>query len=203
MSEDSYRPFIEDPDDIVRFEGGRFVVLRATGAVADAHRQVCALLKEQLARQDVLVLTDAHVTLAGFTKGADLESVRGLVAGWAPSVAPLQLEVESVGFFPAPFQIVHLQIRRTDALADALVSLRARGAERGLGDPGMVAAAEWIFHMSVAYCASLGGEAWAAVTKAVERIAVPAARCVVDRVELVAIDKGQEYLAGVLDLGSL
>ena len=24
----SYRPFIEDPDDIVRFEGGRFVVLR-------------------------------------------------------------------------------------------------------------------------------------------------------------------------------
>jgi hypothetical protein len=42
----SYRPFIEDPDDIARFEGGRFVVLRATDAVADAHRDVCELLRE-------------------------------------------------------------------------------------------------------------------------------------------------------------
>jgi hypothetical protein len=170
--------------------------------VADAHRYVCARLKEQLARQDVLVLTDAHVTLAGFTKGADLEAVRGLVAGWATTVAPLRLEVESVGYFPAPFQIVHVQIRKTQALVDALVSLRTRGTEQGLGDPGLVRAADWIFHMSVAYCASLGGEAWAAVTKAIEGIAVPAAQCVVDRVELVAIDKGQEYLAGVFDLGS-
>ena len=197
----SYRPFIEDPDDIVRFEGGRFVVLRATGAAADTHRHVCDVLREQLAREDVLVLTDAHVTLAGFTKGAELESIRHLVTEWARSVAPLTLEVEKAGYFPAPFQIVMLQIRKTKALCDALVSLRARATERGLCDPGLIQAADWIFHMSVAYCVTLSGPAWAAVTKVVDGLSVPAAQCVVGQVEIVAIDQAQEYSAGVIDLG--
>jgi 2'-5' RNA ligase len=196
-----YRPFIEDPDDIVRFEGGRFVVLRATGEAADAHRHVCEVLREQLAREDVLVLTDAHVTLAGFTKGAELESIRHLVTEWARSVAPLTLEVEKAGNFPAPFQIVMLQIRKTKALCDALVSLRARATERELCDPGLIPAADWIFHMSVAYCVSLSGPAWAAVTKVVDGLPVPAAQCVVGQVEIVAIDNGLEYSAGVVDLG--
>ena len=175
-------------------------MLRATGAVADAHRHVCDLLKEQLAHQDVLVLTDAHVTLAGFPKGADLESIRHLVAEWARSVASLKLEVEKAGCFPAPYQIVMLQIRKTEALRDALVSLRARAKERGLGDPGLVQAADWIFHMSVAYCSSLGSSSWTAVTKVVDGLPVPAAQCVVERVEIVAIDNGLEYSAGVFDL---
>jgi 2'-5' RNA ligase len=197
----AYRPFIEDPDDIVRFEGGRFVVLRATGAAADAHRHVCELLREQLAREEVLCLTDAHVTLAGFPKGAELESIRHLVAEWARSVAPLTLEVEKAGYFPAPFQIVILQIRKTKELCDALVSLRARATKRGLGDPGLIRAADWIFHMSVAYCVSLSGPAWTAVTKVVDGLSVPAAQCVVGHVEIVAIDNGREYSAGVFDLG--
>lgn len=198
----SYRPFIEDPDDIARFEGGRFVVLRATGEVADAHRQVCEVLQEPLAREEVLVLTDAHVTLAGFPKGAELDAVRDLVAEWARSVSPLTLEVEKAGYFPAPFQIVLLQIRKTTALQDAMISLRTRASERWPGDGGLIAAADWIFHMSVAYCATLTGPAWAAVTKVVDGLTVPAAQCVVGQVEIVAIDNGQEYSAGVIDLGS-
>jgi len=201
VSAGPYRPFIEDPDDIARFEGGRFVVLRATGAVADVHQQVCDVLGDQLERQDVFCLTDAHVTLTGFPKGTDLDAVRNLVAEWAGSVAPLELEVEKAGYFPAPFQIVMLQIRKTSALGDAMVSLRTRASERGLGDAGMIQAADWIFHVSVAYCSSLGSDAWAAVTHVVDGLSVPAARCIVGQVEIVAIDKGQEYLAGVFDLG--
>jgi 2'-5' RNA ligase superfamily len=195
-----YRPFIDDPDDIVRFEGGRFAVLRATGAVADAHRHVCAVLREQLARDDVQCLTDAHVTLTGFRKDTELEAARALVADWARSVGPLRLEVEKVGYFPAPFQIVLLQIRKTAALCDAMVSLRTRVDEQRLGDGSMIPATDWIFHMSVAYCAALSGEAWAAVTKIVDGLSVPAAYCVVGHVEIVAIDDGQEYSGGVFDL---
>jgi hypothetical protein len=82
------------------------------------------------------------------------------------------------------------------------VSLRARATARGLGDPGLIQAADWIFHMSVAYCSSLGSPAWAAVTNVVDGLSVPAAQCVVGQVEIVAIDNGQEYSAGVIDLGS-
>ena len=196
----SYRPFIDDPDDIVRLEGGRFVVLRATGAVADSHRQVCEVLREQLALESVSCLTDAHVTLTGFPKGTGLDAARDLVAGWARSVAPLCLEVEKAGYFPAPFQIVMLQIRKTAALFDAMVSLRTRASEHGLGDGLMIAAADWIFHMSVAYCASLNGPAWTAVTKALDGLPVPASHCVVGQVEIVAIDNGREYSGGVFDL---
>ena len=201
MSLSSYRPFIEDPDDIVRFEGGRFVVLRATGAVADAHRRVCDVLDEQLERQGVLCLTDAHVTLAGFAKGAALDAARDLVAEWARTVPPLKLEIEKAGYFPAPFQIVILQIRNTDALRSAMVSLRRRINELPFGDGGMIPAADWIFHISVAYCASLSAEAWAAVTQVVDGLSVPAVDCVVGRVEIAAIDNGQEYSGGVFDLG--
>jgi 2'-5' RNA ligase len=198
----SYRPFIDDPDDIARFEGQRFVVLRATGAVADAHRHVRSLLKEQIADGDPSYLANAHVTLTGFPKGTELGSVRDLVAEWARMVAPLQLEVEKAGYFPAPFQIVILQIRKTSALCDALVSLRARARERALGDAGMVHTADWIFHMSVAYCSSLSGPAWTAVTEFVDQLSVPAAQCVVGEVEIVAVDDGQEHSGGVFELSA-
>lgn len=197
-----YRPFIDDPNDIARFEGQRFVVLRATGAVPDVHCHVRSLLKEQLAHRDVSYPAQAHVTLTGFPKGAQLERIRDLVAQWAHSVAPLRLEVERAGYFPAPFQIVILQIRKTTELFEALASLRARAKQRELGDAGLVPAADWIFHMSVAYCSSLSSPAWAAVTQFVDGLTVPAVQCVVGEVEIVAFDNSQEYSGGVVELSA-
>jgi 2'-5' RNA ligase len=197
-----YRPFIDDPNDIARFEGQRFVVLRATGAVRDVHCHVRSLIKEQLAHADVSYPAQAHVTLTGVPKGAPLEAIRDLVAQWARSVAPLRLEVERAGYFPSPFQIVMLPILKTTELFEALASLRARAKERELGDAGMVPAADWIFHMSVAYCSSLSMPAWAAVTQFVDGLSAQAAQCVVGEVEVVAFDKSQEYSGGVFELSA-
>lgn len=202
MSFRLYRPFIDDPNDVARFEGRRFVVLRATGAVRDVHCDVRSSIEAQLDHGDVSYPAQAHVTLAGFPKGTPLEAIRDLVAQWARSVAPLRLEVERAGYFPAPFQIVILQIRKTTELFDALASLRARARERELGDAEMVPAADWIFHMSVAYCSSLGSQAWAAVTQCVDGLSVQAAECVVGEVEIVAFDNSQEYSGGVFELSA-
>ena len=199
MSLSSYRPFLDDPDDIARFEGQRFVVLRATGAVVDAHSHVRSLLKARITHPDAAYLPEAHVTLAGFPKGTNLESVRALVAEWARSVAPLRLEVEKADYFPAPFQIVILRIRKTAALDDALMSLRNRAQAQGLGNGGMVPAAEWIFHTSVAYCAPLSSQEWAAVTAFIDGLSVPAAQCLVGEVEVVTVENGREH-STVLDL---
>src|SRR6266446_9356984 len=48
-----YRPFIDDPNDIARLEGQRYVVLRPTGGVPDIHRHVRSLIKKQLANCEV------------------------------------------------------------------------------------------------------------------------------------------------------
>jgi 2'-5' RNA ligase len=197
-----YRPFIDDPNDIARFEGQRFVVLRATGPVPDIHCHVRSLIKEQLAHGDVSYPAQAHVTLTGFPKGTQLEPIRDLVAQWARSVGPLRLEVERAAYFPAPFQIVILQILKTTELFDALASLRARAKQRELGEAAMVPVADWIFHMSVAYCSSLSVPVWAAVTQFVDGLSVTTASCVVGEVEIVAFDNGHEYSGGVFELSA-
>ena len=198
----SYRPFIDDPRDIARFEGQRFVVLRATGVVQDVHVHVRSLLDAHLAPGGASGPAEAHVTLAGFPKGTPLESVRDVVAQWAQSVAPLRLEIERAGYFPAPFQIVMLQVRRTPELVAALASLRTRPKERGLEDDGAVPASEWIFHMSLAYCSSLGSAAWAALTHFIDDLSLQAAQCVVGDAEIVAFDEGQEYSGGIVALSA-
>jgi 2'-5' RNA ligase len=197
-----YRPFIDDPNDIARLEGQRYVVLRPTGVVPDVHGHVRSLMKKQLANCEVSYPAQAHVTLSGFPKGTHLESVRELVARWARSVAPLRLEVERASYFPTPFQIVIVQIRKTSELFEASASLRAWGKQRELGDSAAVPPADWIFHMSVAYCSSLSGSAWSAVTRFVETLAVPTAQCVVGVVEIVAFDNGQEYSGGLFELSA-
>ncbi|OLC49598.1 MAG: hypothetical protein AUH43_07290 [Acidobacteria bacterium 13_1_40CM_65_14] len=59
---------------------------------------------------------------------------------------------------------------------------------------------DWIFHMSVAYCASLSASAWADVMRFVETVGVPAAQCSVRDVEIVAFDHGREHSGGVFAL---
>ncbi len=66
----------------------------------------------------------------------------------------------------------------------------------------MVPATDWIFHVSVAYCSSLGGLAWAAVREFVDGLSLQAAECVVGEVEIVAFDNSQEYSGGVFELSA-
>lgn len=195
-----YRPFINDPEHIGRLEGQRYVVLRPCGIISDVYAQVQTVFKEKLAGLPVSHPAQPHITLAGFPKGTPLESVRELVAQWAPTISPLQVEIERVSFFPTPFQIVIAQVRKTTALFNALVTLRDWAKRRDLHDLMTTPPADWTFHMSVAYCALLSPSAWADVTRFIETMDGPAAQCVVTEVEIVAFDSGHEYSGGTFDL---
>jgi 2'-5' RNA ligase len=199
-----YYPFIDDPDHIALVEGERFVVLRPTGIVRDAHDQIRTLIKRRFPALPVSYPAQAHVTLTGFPKGTRLESVQELVGQWAATIPRLRLEVERVSVFPSPHQIVIVQVRRTAELFDALVSLRESARQFGLRDLPMPPVAEWIFHMSVAYCSSLNALGWADLVHCVETAEVlPEAQCVVSEVEVAAFDGGQEYSGGVFGLSAL
>src|SRR6185503_146036 len=105
-----------------------------TGIVAEIYAQIQGTVKERLAGLPVSYPAHPHVTLAGFPKGTDLESVRELVAQWTPTIAHLKVELERASVFPAPFQIVIAQVRKTVALFDALASLRELARTREFGD---------------------------------------------------------------------
>jgi hypothetical protein len=197
-----YRQCIDDPDHIALLEGQRYVVLRPTGVVPDVYNQIRTAVKGKLAGLPVSYPAQPHVMLTGFPKGTPLEAVRELVSQWAPTIPRLRIEVEGVSFFPIPFQIVIVRVRTTADLFHALSSLRDLSKGHGLGDLPTTAPADWIFHMSVAYCSTLSASAWADVTHFIETLHTPPAQCIVGEVEVVAFDDGQEYSGGVLELAA-
>jgi 2'-5' RNA ligase len=195
-----YRRYIDDPRDIARLEGQRFVVLRACGAIAEIYAQLRAEFQQRFAAHDVSYPAAAHVTLTGFPRGAPLDRVRALVAEWAKTIVPLTLEVEQLAVFPPPYQIVYVRLEKTTSLFHALVSLETHAQEAGLGDVTAVPHDQWVFHMSLAYCGRLPPGIWADVERAVATMRVPAASCIVDEAEIVSFDEGRETLAGSYQL---
>jgi hypothetical protein len=95
---------------------------------------------------------------------------------------------------------VILQVRKTSELLTALRSLRRRAEAQGLAISTSVAPDDWVFHMSLAYCAKLAPEEWDHVTQFVPSLHAAAARGVVGQAEVVALDDGREYSGGVYSL---
>lgn len=189
-------PFLDDPRILSSLSGERYVVLRPDGVVSAVHARVRTALRETYPSLEVPYVARAHVTLTGFPKGTPLEVVQDLVEHWAPTVSPLVLETRRVAVFPAPFQIVMVEIHKTSELLRAITDLRERVKRSGLPDWPAVPPTEWVFHMSVAYCSELSAEDWVEIRSFAESIEVPSARCVVPQVEVAAFDEGREYSGG-------
>lgn len=195
-----YRPFIDDPKHLRLLNGQRYVVLRASGAVRAAYGEIQPLVRDKLAGLDVSYPAEPHVTLLGLGAGTPIDAARELVSEWSRDVPPLRLEIETLGVFPAPFQIVIVRIRNTRELFEAMSNLRERARQRGLADPARIASSDWVFHLSVAYCASLSGASWEAAAQFVRDLVMPAAHEVVSQVEIAAFDNGQESSGGLVPL---
>ena len=88
-----YRPIITDPEHLRRVEGHRFVVLRATGALAQAFDQIQREARRALAELRVSYPNVPHVSLCSRTPGraAHRAPVRldGLGDKASRNVAPL------------------------------------------------------------------------------------------------------------------
>jgi 2'-5' RNA ligase len=195
-----YEPFIDDPEHIKELDRQRFVVLRPAAVVSDCHRWVQDLLRHHLSGLSVSYPARAHVTLAGFAAGTSLEAVQDLVSAWALDVPPLRIEVEGATLFPPPFQIAVLKVVKTAALLAALQGLRQKAAQPGLTMSTVIPAEEWVFHMSLAYCAKLNATEWSEVGRFMKALQVPNASCVQQTVEVVGFDGGAEYSGGVRSL---
>lgn len=198
----AYQQFINDPEHLARLEGQRYVVLRPTGQVPITYQEVKTSVCEVLSAKTASYPALPHVTLMGFPSGTPLDDVQAAVSSWAPGIPSLSIEVEKISFFPAPFQIVILQIAKTPHLKGALASLREQVREHGFPDwpPSRPSVDDWTFHTSLAYCRTLSADQWSTVLGLIETLPVPSASCLVPEVEVVAYDDGIEYPGGVYQL---
>ena len=195
-----YHPFIDDPEHLRLLAGQRYVVLRASDQVRAAYLAIQSLVKDSLAGLNVSYPAEPHVTLLGLGAGTGLDAVRGLVTEWASDVAPLHLEIERLSVFSPPFQIVIVEIRKTQDLFGAMSRLRERAQQRGLADLAKITPSDWVFHLSVAYCSSLNATSWDAASRFADGLVVPVAQCVTSEVEIVAFDDEQESSGGIVPL---
>jgi ribosomal protein S18 acetylase RimI-like enzyme/2'-5' RNA ligase len=195
-----HEPFIEDAKHIQELDRQRFVVVRPSTVVSNCYRQVQETLRQRLSGLPVSYPARAHVTLAGFAAGTSLQSVQDLVSDWVRQVPPLGIEVERATSFGSPFQIPILQVVKAPALFDAMASLRRESERRGLATSTITPVENWVFHMSLAYCAELDAARWKEVERFVGTLQPCSASCVQDTVELVAFDAGTEYSGGVFSL---
>jgi len=195
----TYEPFIDNPEHIREVDGQRFVVFRPEGAVSECHRTLQDVLRRRLSGMPVS-FPRAHVTLAGFAAGTQLESVRELVSNWTRGVPPLRVQVQGARSFPPPFQVLYLEVLKTPALVQALRSLRRLAEERGLPVETIVPVESWVFHMSLAYCSKLAATEWDSAARFGETEPVVNASCIQDTVEIAAFDDGKEYSGGTYPL---
>jgi 2'-5' RNA ligase len=196
----SHEPFIDDPEHIKELDGQRFVVFRPTRQVTLYHRQVQDVVRRRLAGLAVSYPARAHVTLTGFASGTPLEHVQELVSDWIRAVPCLELALQGGTSFPTPFRIVILKVAKTRPLYAALHSLRRMADQRGLPVSTVVPVEEWVFHMSLAYCARLGVADWEDIARLVEGLKAPTLSWVQETVEIVGFDDGREYSGGIHSL---
>jgi len=195
----SYKPFIDDPSTLAKLAGQRFVVLRPSGPLPSAFRRLQHTIKQQLQGMPAAFPAEPHVTLAGYAVGTELDELSDIVTAWARTIAPLQLAVVRISAFPAPFQILIVQLRKTPELLHALSHLRDSAALRGLEVITVMPAAQWIFHLTLANCADLSGELWEKARAFAEGLEVPAGiASTVHEAEIVVFDEGIERSGGVV-----
>jgi len=195
----SYIPFITEPATLARLSGQRFVVLRPGGPLPAAFRRVQDPVKQHLKGASASFPTEPHVTLAGFAVGTKLDELSDVVTAWARTVAPLHLEVERVSAFPAPFQILVVQIQKTVELFHTLSSLRDSAAQRNLALTTVMPAAKWIFHMTLATCPDLPSAAWQEACEFAEGLDPTAGvASTVHEAEIVVFDGGAERSGGIV-----
>ncbi len=180
-----------DPEQLAALDGQQYLVLRPGGAVSDAYRAT----QTQLLRTTPQALKHPHtehVTLRGFSEPERRTQVISLVRRWAALQAPIEIGVDAIDTFAAPWQIVIMRLQRTASLVSAYTSLTDALDATNLQRLDELSIDEWIFHLSLVYGTTLAPEAWADLARAVGRMRTDQPACVITEAELVWYAEGRE-----------
>jgi hypothetical protein len=191
MSDD----FITNPELLKALEGKQFIVLRPSNPVASCYHTVQQQLKSAMPTS-VTYPNTGHVTLRGFSESNILSKLQGSTEKWAVKLAPISIDVEDISYFDAPYKVVFLKVSSTDELKYAYSSLSEVVTNNNLQTIDVQRDEnEWIFHMSLAYCADTNDEEWGKIKDTIKNFKIEKVNSTVDSAELVEYKNGEHRLA--------
>lgn len=153
------RSFMTGPDQLSSLEGQQYLVLRPSASVMATYERVQA--KAQSSLPDVVTYPHTgHVTLRGFYEPGRVEHLQEVVHERAADQLFIDLRLDAIDSFPAPFQIVIARLERTPSLVEAYAGLTAMLDKTDFNRIGELSLDDWTFHMSIAYCSELPDDDW-------------------------------------------
>lgn len=193
------RPFMETPEHLTSLDGQQYLVLRPTGEVAAAYREVQDAAFASL-EVPVRHPHTGHVTLRGFSEPARRGELGVLIHEWAAKQRPIEVIAEAVDEFPAPWQILIVRLARTTSLVSAYARLTDALEHTDICRLGELPLKDWTFHMSVLYGKTLDAAEWSQFAQAPPRTFESAPTETITEAELVWYQDGIEH-AEILSLG--
>lgn len=186
------RWFMTGPDQLSSLEGQQYLVLRPSASVMAMYERVQA--EAQYSLPDVVTYPHTgHVTLRGFCEPDRVEHLKEVVREWAADQSFIDLRVDAIDSFPAPFQIVIARLERTPSLVEAYAGLTAMLDKTNFNRIGELSLDDWTFHMSIAYCSELADDDWEGARTSLERGLAERPVDVVSEVEFVWYQGGVEH----------
>lgn len=186
------RSFMTGPELLASLAGQQYIVLRPSASVMTMYERVQTTAKSTLSSV-VTYPNTGHITLRGFFEPDRVEDLKQVVRQWAAEQGSIELRVEAVASFPAPFKIMIARLERTPSLQDAYAGLTARLDQTDFNRIGELSLADWVFHMSIAYCSELSGDAWDSTKRAFESELTDGPVEVATEVEFVWYQDGMEH----------
>lgn len=186
------RPFMTDPATLASLEGQQYVVLRPAAEVGAFYATQQRILLDRLP-SGLPHPNTGHVTLRGFAEPDRVDALRDTVRSWAATQDPIEVAVEAIDGFPAPFQVLIARLRRSPALTAAYASLTRTLDATDFERIGELALDDWVFHLSLVYCAALSDDEWRAHLDASRRPIAPAPTELISAAEFVWYSGGAEH----------
>ncbi len=191
--------FITNPALLEALEGRQFIVLRPTDPITSYYRIAQQQLKSVMPA-NITHPNTAHVTLRGFSEPNNLSKLQRSTKKWAASLAPISVGIEGISYFDVPYKVIFLKISSTSEIKKAYFSLSEVVVSDNLQTIDVERDEnEWIFHMSLAYCADTSDEEWWQIKDTVNNFKVETMNCTVDSAELVEYKNGEHRSVYKLD----
>jgi hypothetical protein len=195
----TYPAFMTDPAQLAGLNGQQYLVLRPVREVASFYVSERRVVHGSLPREVPSPHT-GHVTLRGFAEPHRHAELVDVVTQWANDQEPIVVEAEALGGFPPPFSVLIARVTRTSSLVGAYDRLTTLLDVTDLRRIGELPLADWVFHMSLAYCGGLDEAEWASALDRISRSVADRPREVLSQAELVWYEEDVEQVR-VIPLG--
>lgn len=182
---------MNDPEQLASLEGQQYLVLRPTGEVSSIYRETQKELLDTLSHPVTHPHTE-HVTLRGFYEPERRDELATLLRAWAAQQGPIEVTVNRIDTFPAPWQIVLMRLERTASLVRAYTTLTNALQATDYRRLDELSIDDWVFHLSVIYGKTLTPDAWAELERTSRRDVPERPATVIREAEFVWYSDGVE-----------